>query len=153
MRRQIRAKKKGQKKTQQLYNGCKSSFLFVTYVFATIFGWVWPLLSLTRCTTGTLHSQNLLFVGQLWMVSCNRSSISNVPSFDAVHRWSGTRYFLALITTVLCYLWMVGSKEHVVPISECCEHQIDVLLVVNVSMVLTIYSQFFWLLTLVVCGP
>ena len=48
---------------------------------------------------------------------------------------------------------MVGSKEHVVPISECCEHQIDVLLVVNVSMVLAIYSQFFWLLTLVVCGP
>lgn len=60
------------------------------------------------------------------------------------------RYFIALGTTALCYLWVVGSKEHVVPISECCEHQIDVLLVVNVSMVLAIYSQFFWLLTMAV---
>jgi hypothetical protein len=44
-----------------------------------------------------------------------------------------TRYFIALGLVLMCYVWMLGAREGVVPISECCSYQIDVFLVCNVS--------------------
>ncbi len=35
-------------------------------------------------------------------------------------RWPRILYLVTLAVTVLSYLWMAGSSEHVVPITECC---------------------------------
>ena len=40
--------------------------------------------------------------------------------WDSFSGWPRFLYGVTLLVTVVSYVWMLGAREHVLPITECC---------------------------------
>ena len=40
--------------------------------------------------------------------------------WDSFSGWPRFLYGVTLLVTIVSYVWMLGAREHVLPITECC---------------------------------